>query len=387
MKAALLVVLVSAARADECTLAGSFGKLDVSCSIPSAAEISSKCCAGIQAGIKKGLAHQRPTPQEQQELMQECQSFQMYVMQHMPHGPPPHSPQQRFQQVINALPDGLTCTEKITGGGESGCGVHASVGKLGVKCAIPKETTISPQCCSDIQAGIDMGMAHQQPTPQWKQKTMQDCQSFQMYAMQHMPRGPPPHNPEERMNTVINALPGGLSCTETISGGDLATLYADHTVLAAISSAAMSSVQPEYEQASEPVVEKKSKVALAVIVGLGFNCCGVDRCYLGNIVLGVVKGITLGGLGIWALIDWIVIFINMLQKKLDINNLGMTATFEDENDANTAFWITIVFFVLHLCTPAAKTASGAGGRERISNVDKDDLLNPGSKIEYGKLAA
>jgi len=281
----------------------------------------------------------------------------------------------------------LTCTEKITGGGKSACGLHAKVGKLGVACEIPEETTISSKCCSDIQGAIDKGLAHERPTPQEQHEAQQACQSLQMYGMQHMPHGPPPRNPEEKAKKIIDALPGGLSCTETVSGGDLASLYADHTVLAAISSAAMSAPQAEYEQASESNPEAKSKVALAVIVGLGFNCCGVDRCYLGGLVLGIVKGITLGGLGIWALIDWIVIFINMLQKKDNIASLGMTATFGGADDCNTAFWITIVFFVLHLCTPAAKTASGAGGRETISNVDNHDSLIPGSSIEYGKLAA
>ena len=40
-------------------------------------------------------------------------------------------------------------------------------------------------------------------------------------------------------------------------------------------------------------------------------CCllgelGVDRCMRGQIGLGVLKLITVGGCGVWALIDWVI---------------------------------------------------------------------------------
>merc|ERR1712151_172555 len=68
---------------------------------------------------------------------------------------------------------------------------------------------------------------------------MQSCQSFMGYVMQHAPHGPPPPGrPLGQAKTLINLLPGGLSCTETSSGGDLLSLYGNRTVLSAISFAA-----------------------------------------------------------------------------------------------------------------------------------------------------
>ena len=55
----------------------------------------------------------------------------------------------------------------------------------------------------------------------------------------------------------------------------------------------------------------KSKVTLAIIGLLGVSMCGVDRCYMGNVCLGVTKGLTLGGLLVWGIIDSVVIMINM----------------------------------------------------------------------------
>lgn len=54
---------------------------------------------------------------------------------------------------------------------------------------------------------------------------------------------------------------------------------------------------------------------------------GVDRCYMGEMCMGVVKGLTLGGFGIWALLDNFAVFINSAQQKHSIDCLGMKAVF------------------------------------------------------------
>ncbi len=59
---------------------------------------------------------------------------------------------------------------------------------------------------------------------------------------------------------------------------------------------------------------KSQAVAFALSYFLG--SLGVDRFYLGYVGLGIVKLLTCGGLGIWALIDWIIIGIGGMKDSL-----------------------------------------------------------------------
>lgn len=60
---------------------------------------------------------------------------------------------------------------------------------------------------------------------------------------------------------------------------------------------------------------KKYK-SIATVLSLLFGLLGIDRFYLGYFWLGMLKLITLGGLGIWWLFDFIFIYTdNMLDAK------------------------------------------------------------------------
>lgn len=74
----------------------------------------------------------------------------------------------------------------------------------------------------------------------------------------------------------------------------------------------------------------KNKLTL-VLLAWFLGCFGCDRCYMGSVGLGVAKGLTLGGCGIWATVDWIVILINGFAKEKTIDLLGFQAIFETDS--------------------------------------------------------
>lgn len=92
---------------------------------------------------------------------------------------------------------------------------------------------------------------------------------------------------------------------------------------------------------------------------------------MGELTLGIVKGVTLGGCMIWFIVDYVVIMFNCLAKSKTIETLGYKARFP-KDEINTAFWIAIVGLIFHFCFGGGGGAAGARGR---GGDQKDEPLN------------
>lgn len=110
--------------------------------------------------------------------------------------------------------------------------------------------------------------------------------------------------------------------------------------------------QLEYEFRGEQLlgVHVVSKIAISIVSPVipCLSFYGVDRCVMGQPLLGTLKGITCGGCGIWFLIDLIVIIYNCLTSASQINMFGFVATW-GEDTITPAFWLALVFSILHCC--------------------------------------
>jgi hypothetical protein len=95
-------------------------------------------------------------------------------------------------------------------------------------------------------------------------------------------------------------------------------------------------------------VPSQNKIILAIIEMLFLGFCGIDRCYMGQTILGVIKGVTLGGLGIWAMIDYVTISVWCLAMWDSIDFLGYHATFP-KTTILPAFIITVCCIFVLVC--------------------------------------
>ncbi len=59
----------------------------------------------------------------------------------------------------------------------------------------------------------------------------------------------------------------------------------------------------------------EKRILPAFLLCFFLGCFGAHRFYVGKIGTGILQLLTLGGLGIWAVIDWIMIIIGAFTDK------------------------------------------------------------------------
>lgn len=134
--------------------------------------------------------------------------------------------------------------------------------------------------------------------------------------------------------------------------------------------------QFEYELAeTSHSSQVRNKIGLAVIEVIGLGWCGVDRCFMGQPITGLFKGLTFGGFLVWGLVDYIVIACNMLLKKDEINDVGYNSEFQD-GTVNPAFWVFLTVFTIKFLLALRRhwmrsRQSRDGGECEGANSDKD----------------
>jgi hypothetical protein len=99
----------------------------------------------------------------------------------------------------------------------------------------------------------------------------------------------------------------------------------------------------EMTKGDSPKVDKVLYVIFSMLLG----CCGIDRCFMGQIALGCLKGFTFGGLLVWAVIDYWVCVYCALAKMEEIDMVGYQATFK-KGTIDHAFWACVFILIFNL---------------------------------------
>jgi len=115
-------------------------------------------------------------------------------------------------------------------------------------------------------------------------------------------------------------------------------------------------MQVQYElslQGKDAIVDK---IVLGIVVAFCGSTFGIDRCLMGQFLLGTAKGITCGGCCIWGCIDFFLLAWNLLIMAPTIDVFFMKATFKEGTVTNGCY-VFLGCYVLNCILNAMKPAS------------------------------
>ena len=96
----------------------------------------------------------------------------------------------------------------------------------------------------------------------------------------------------------------------------------------------------ELTQPTSPSTESDKSQGTAFILSALLGSFGADRFYLGQIGLGIAKLLTCGGLGIWTMIDYILIGMGNVKDAEERQLAREPQVGQPEKDQSTAFLLS-----------------------------------------------
>ena len=179
-----------------------------------------------------------------------------------------------------------------------------------------------------------------QDQPSTNGPIIQPSQPQSFAAAQPIPNEPVVFAPTQAQSVASVSQPQVFTPNVNTS----AQQFAQPQVTTPVSPQAMASQYSNVSQAATaglPAVADENhekSYLVALLLSYFFGSLGVDRFYLGKVGTGIVKLLTFGGLGAWALVDLFLIAFGKLHAKADSRQL--------EGYAKNRGWVKITAIVL-----------------------------------------